>query len=281
MQRRKTRKRKRQKKFQASITALMPGTLNRGAKKRPLRAHNARKRKTGIFSLLHSRRWRSSHYVALLLAIMGAIALEFGFIDTTFDIVRPVIKNNHYADTQQIIKEAHLTQQNIFTTNPDDVSLRLEAFIPQIEHASVSLGLPNKALITITEREPVVVYKLHGRDSWVDANGHIFPAAEQRSDLIHLIDEDGTASQDGQRIDADLIRSLEELSTSLADMKEFHFQAAYGLFFISSEGWRVYLGDTKDLPNKLARWKSIHQQLLNENRPVKVIDLRFQHVYIQ
>jgi len=281
MQRRKTRKRKRQKKFNASITALMPKTLSRSPKKRRTSTHSAHKRKSNFFSILHSRRWRSSHYVALLLAIIGAIALEVGLLDTTFEIIDPVIKNNQYTDTRQIIKEAHLTQHNIFTTNPDETSRRLVAFIPQIKQANVSLGLPNKAIVTITEREPLVVYNFHGHNSWIDADGRIFPAAEQRPDLIHLIDEDGAASQDGQHINVDLIRSLTELSPSLGDIKEFHFQAAYGLFFISEEGWRVYLGNTENLPNKLARWKSIHQQLIDEKRPVNVIDLRFQHVYIQ
>jgi len=64
-------------------------------------------------------------------------------------------------------------------------------------------------------------------------------------------------------------------------MNEFHYRDIYGLSFISPEGWRVYLGDGENMQNKLAMWQTLRQQILQENRTVKVIDLRYDRAYIQ
>jgi cell division septal protein FtsQ len=281
MKRGSSRSRKKKQFDAASIPSLAPRTLEKGRKKRTSGRKTAHKRPKKAFPWLKARSWGLSHYFAILLMTASIVLLGFLFTDSSFTLSPPQITNNGYTDAGAIQQQAGMTGANIFTVDPKRVSLRLATVLPQVKETRVRLGLPNRAAIQVIEREPVLVYGRGNQSQWVDAEGHIFPAAEGPSSLPLLIDEDGSASPDGIHLDPAIWQAIQQITTSIPDMNEFHYRDVYGLFFISPEGWRVYLGDGENMPNKLAMWQTLREQILQQNRPVKAVDLRYDRVYIQ
>ncbi|HHB91393.1 MAG TPA: FtsQ-type POTRA domain-containing protein [Anaerolineae bacterium] len=277
---RRTVRHRKSKRFQApSISALLPGTLSqaRSGKKRP--RSNARKRKKpDVWSKIVAR-WGFSHYVALLLALMGLVGLFLLFTDTRFTIETPTVLGNSYVDTAEVIRYADVERANIFLVHDDEIVRRL-SLLPQVKEARVRLGLPNRLVIEVSERQPSLNYVRTGETFWVDEEGHLFPANEFRVDLPVLLDDDGTASPDGKHIDAALSQAVLFLAATMPEIAEFYYRSDYGLYFISPEKWRVYLGDAENMEGKLRKWEQIRRQLLQERRAVEIVDLRFDNVYV-
>ena len=280
MARKRTRKEKR---FEAtSLPVLSPKTLKQGKKKQRVARKTARKkpRKTSFLSK-RIRAWRFSHYIALLLMLGGLAALGYLFTDVNFQVAIPHVSGNNYLDAELIQQQADVAGENIFLINPAHIAAKLTTFIPQVEEAKIRLGLPNQVVILIQERQPVLVYSRGDNIQWASNDGHLFPMTQPRDDLPLLVDEDGSATTDGAMLNPGIWDAIQEISANIPEIKEYHYREVYGLFFISPEGWRVYLGDGENMQKKLATWQIIRQQILQENRPVKKVDLRYDRVYIQ
>ena len=279
MAKRGTRKKKR---FSAtSLPVLSPKTMKQGrAKQRGRREAPRRRKKDSALNKL-VRAWGFSHYIALLLLMSGIAALIFLFTDAEFQTQTPAISGNSYLNDEQILQQADLAGRNIYAIDPQRASRRLMTFLPQVKEARVSLALPNRIAIHVVERQPVLIYRQGNKILWADEEGRLFPAVADRSDLPLLIDEDGSASTDGEYLDPGVGQAVQILAMTLPDVSEFHHRQVYGLFFISPEGWRVYLGDGDDMQRKLITWQTMRKELLQENRSIKTVDLRYDRVYIQ
>ncbi len=282
MTRRNARNRKR-KRFQASsISALLPGTLDKGRKRgqsQQTKRQPRRKRRSKFLARITAR-WEFSHYFAALLATIGLLGVFLLFTDPRFAVETPIVSGNQYTDTNEIISMAAVDHANIFTVNPDQITARL-SLIPQIQEAHVRLGLPNRVSIDVMERAPMVLYVREGEAFWVDMEGKIFPAAELTADLPVLLDDDNSASMDGKRLDPSLIQAITTLNASMPELTEFRYRRDYGLYFLSPEGWRVFLGDADHMTEKLLNWQSIRQQLIQQGRQIEIVDLRFNNVYVR
>ncbi len=283
--RRSTRKRKR---FGTpSIPVLLPGTRRQSAQaSSSARARTASgsartgKRSGHPWLRKLTARWVFSHYMAGLLAVIGITGLFFLFTDPHFTIVAPQVEGLQSLDTAQVLRTARLDQANVFTLDVDQVAARLQ-LLPRVKRARVRLGLPNRALILITERDPVLLYVREGELWGVDEEGHLFSLGDDiRTDLPALLDDDASAS-DGHTMDVRLVQAVVQLHQKAPDLKEFRYRRKYGLYFLSPEGWRVYLGDARQMEAKLARWEAMHQQLLQQKRPVQEVDLRSKHIYVR
>ncbi len=278
MTRKGTRKKKR---FRAtSLPVLSPKTLQKGRSRTQQKRTRTHKKKESALKSL-SRSWGFSHYIALMLIASSISALVFLFTDATFRTGAPQVEGNHYLDAQQILQQAHLDGVNIYLIDPAEASRKLVTFMPQIEKVSVRLGLPDRVLIQVVEREPVLTYSQGEHRLWADAEGFLFPMTTELDTLPKLLDEDGSASVDGSHLNPGVWQGIQEIAASISGIDTFYYRDIYGLFFISPEGWRVYLGDGDNMQHKLAMWQTIRQQLLQENRTIKAVDLRYDRVYIQ
>jgi len=279
MKRRTARNRKRKRFNAPSISALLPGTLNKGRSRRKRGHTTQRKRQSSAVWAKLVARWEFSHYVAALLAVIGVAALLLLLTEPRFTVETPVVTGNQYLDASQIIRQAGLDQANIFLVRGDDIARRL-SLIPQVKDVRVRLGLPNRLTIAITERQPVLNYVREGETLWVDEQGYIFPAGEFRVDLPVLLDDDGSASPDGRHMDPVLSQAILLLHANMPETTEFNYRSDYGLYFLTPENWRVYLGDAQNMEAKLRKWQNIRPQLLQEGRSVENVDLRFENVYV-
>ena len=64
--------------------------------------------------------------------------------------------------------------QSIFTVQPDEVATRLRMNYPELLSAQVNVYLPNHVYVTVTERQPVILWQQDGGYTWIDATGVAF-----------------------------------------------------------------------------------------------------------
>lgn len=243
----------------------------------PLRART--RRWIGAFS---SRAWNWSHAGAGLLVALALAGLLYGFISLDFYIYNADIAEARYTTATDIYQQAGIYKFNVFYIDPVAVAARV-AQLPHVRSASVQVRLPNRVSIRVIEREPAILYQVQAQSRWVDDEGVISPAADERQGLIKLIDDAATTQIDNRHLDPSVLQAIQRISHDLPQVNTFRYQAPYGLFFFSPEGWRVYLGDADRMDAKLSAWQAIRTQILQNQAtatsPVEEVDLRFQRAY--
>ncbi len=273
------KRRKRQssgKRFdRTSIAVLNPRRLFSGNKTASTRIKRRSPKTSLIRRMYASRSWNFTHATALFLVVGALFAIAYGFLSIDFWVYSADVSNNRFTSSDQIYTQAGVHGFSAFFIDPNEVSGQLKQ-LPHVQNAYVRLRLPSDVHIQVEEREPTILYQIQGDSNWIDNEGVIMAAVEERSGLVKLIDDDKGGMLDERHIKPGLHQAIQHVTSTLPEVKTFRYQEPFGLFFISPEGWRVYLGSTDDMDTKLATWEAIRTKILRENRSIQEVDVRYE-----
>jgi len=259
---------------------LDPRKLLSGHPARPRRPKRKSERVSFWRRLWRSRAWNYTHVLAVILAVAAVAAILYGFVALDFWVhpASTTISDNRFTPAAEIYQQAGIHGFSAFFIDPAAVAARVEQ-LPHVQKARVRVRLPARVDIQVVEREPMILYQVQGDSYWIDAAGVIMPAVEQLHGLIKLIDDDRGGSQGAHKLDPGLLQAILHVTGTIPEVTTFRFQEPYGLFFISPEGWRVYLGDASNMDVKLAEWETLRKKILNDAISVQEVDLRYSHPY--
>lgn len=228
--------------------------------------------------LYASRDWHFSHALALTLLVAALFATGYGFLSDGFWVYSAIVSNNHHTSSEEIYRVADIHGYSVFFIDPAQVEEQLRQ-LPHIQDASVQVRLPAQVRIQVKEREPIILYQIQGDSYWIDAEGVIMSAVEDRAGLVKLIDDDQGGMSDERHLKPGLLQAIQHVTGRLPEVKTFRYQEPFGLFFISPESWRVYLGSTDNMEAKLATWEAIRAKILQNNYSVREVDVRYDRPY--
>jgi hypothetical protein len=224
--------------------------------------------------LYASRDWNFTHALALVLLVAALFATGYGFLSLDFWVYSAIVSNNHHTSSEEIYRQAGIHRFSAFFIDPAQVETRLRQ-LPHVRDARVQVRLPAQVRIQVMEREPIILYQIQGDSYWIDTEGVIMSAVEDRKGLVKLIDDDKGGMHDEHHIKPGLFQAIQHVTDTLPEVKTFRYQQPYGLFFISPEGWRVYLGSTDNMDTKLATWEALRTKILQDKYPVQEVDVRY------
>lgn len=225
---------------------------------------------------LAERSWNLSHAGAGGMLALGLAGLIYIFTNLNFYVFDAAFAETRYESPAVLYQQAGIDGFSAFFIRPAVVSQRLSQ-LPTIKSASVRVRLPNRVHIAVVEREPVLLFQVQTQSQWVDAEGVLIPAAEDRGGMVRLIDDSLATQIDPQHLDPAILLAIQQITTDLPQIETFRYQEPFGLYFFSPEGWRVLLGEAQNMDSKLLAWAALRQDLLRKKAVVQEVDLRFHH----
>jgi cell division protein FtsQ len=161
--------------------------------------------------------------------------------------------------------------QNLLAINTDAVIRRVSAN-QWVESIHVGRELPNKLVLEVKERTPLVLVKQDNDFCLMDAEGFVFKKLG-KSDEVDLpiitgVDEKEDVKSQLLLATLNLLKTVSKSSqyAYLGTVSEVHVDNVFGLSLISSTGLYLKLGTT-DFENKLKQLKLVLADL--ENRGMK------------
>lgn len=203
-------------------------------------------------------------------------ALFFLFQRDTFYVYDASVSGNHLLTAAEIYAAAGVDSLSVFWINPDDVRQNVEA-LSNIKSAQVKITLPANVSINIEEREPELVWQTGNATWWIDSEGTFIeprPEMGEPNNKLRLIDGEARPVTADTKIDIHIVRGAQAVHQSRPELSELMYTQAYGLSYISPEGWPIYLGDDQNIAAKLAAAKAVRADLLARNVVVNHIDAR-------
>lgn len=205
-------------------------------------------------------RWVSGLMVLMLTGLL------FIFSTADFFYVRSIaVGGLRYLTKEEIFAFTKVANQHIFWIDPERVRQNLLQS-PSIAEARVWLDWSPQLLnIVIEEREPAIVWEQSGTALWVDIQGRIMMQREDRPDLVRVSAsenvEQGVFSQTG-RVDEDIVVGAIQLKELLPEAALLRYDSFKGLGYANPQGWSVWFGVGKFMPEKVAIYRAISQDLL-------------------
>ncbi len=204
----------------------------------------------------------------------------------------------------------HLSGMNVFFFDPQNTHALLEKSFPELGYIDVQVGLPNKVIITVIERQPVLAWE-HGKVKWIDAEGYIFPArGEPSNQLVYVVgdttpplihennqqelnedvggeqgDEQNTKGEKDlsqkadlhPRMDPKLLQAILKLN-SLIPGVPLVYSGKDGLGWKDPAGWQVFIGTSlEQFDEKMRVYQAIVNRLNEQGIQPAMISVEHMH----
>lgn len=208
----------------------------------------------------------------LLILALAVVLYEF-FETDYFYVFRFNIVGAQYLTTAEIEQASGVRGYSIFFVDAHAVERDL-AKLPEVKAVAVTTRIPNQVTIEIQERQPQIVWQRGSETYWVDADGVFFRARANLSQLPVVSDLDQQAVKPGERAQANAVAACRALRDAMPESpRTLEWSAARGIAFTDEHGWKIYLGDAGDMPEKIATLRALVAQLAAQNARIRLIDL--------
>jgi hypothetical protein len=214
--------------------------------------------------------WLLSYRIFLSTAIYFALTLPY------FHVSSATVLGNSRLSREELDSVLSVTGQSIFMVQPDEVAARLRMNYPELASAKVNVYLPNHVYVTVTERQPVILWQQDGGYTWIDPAGVAFRPRGEAAGLVTVngltTPPAGVASLDDPFsplpfLQKELVNAILVLSPSVPAGSTMIFDPGYGLGWNDSRGWQAFFGTSaKDMALKVRVYQSLVDSLVSRGR---------------
>ena len=189
-----------------------------------------------------------------------------------FHAVWATVIGNNRLTAEEINAALGMAGQSIFTIQPDEVETRLRLNYHELTSAEVKVYLPNYVYVTVTEREPVILWQQGDGYTWVDSAGVAFrprgfvaglvPVVGNGTPPVEVVSADDPLSPP-PFISKEMVDAILVLAPHVPAGSYMLYDPHNGLGWNDSRGWQVYFGtDTKDMALKVRVYQSLVDSLM-------------------
>jgi hypothetical protein len=218
-------------------------------------------------------RWFSG---AMVIALLGVLFLLF--TRDAFFINQILVGPTRYLTPPEIFERSGLAKMHVFWVDPAAIEAHLEEDA-SIAKADVQVGWPpNLVQITITEREPAIIWEQSGLRVWVDVRGRVMALRRDDDKLIRVVVENasttphlgkcklmGTADVmgPGSCVDSDIVAGAIQFRALYPEVKVIVYDPDKGLGYHDGRGWVLWFGDGSDIVTKMSVYNTIVSKVLS------------------
>ena len=161
---------------------------------------------------------------------------------------------------EEIYAESGVAKQHIFWIDPVEAQKKVAA-IPGIASATITVKWPSTVTIAVTERVPVITWIEGEKKWWVDVTGQRFKSRGDLPGLLPItLDEAGKSYE---QIPVAAIEGALQLRALRPNIELLHYDSLRGLSYADGRHWRGYFGVGLDMPQKLAVYETLVDNLVS------------------
>jgi hypothetical protein len=222
---------------------------------------------------------------SIFFVILLGVALYILLSQPYFRVPNATVLGNNRLTREEIETASGTLGQSIFTVQPDEVEARLRMSFPELLSVQVDVYLPNHVYVTMTEREPVILWQQDEGYTWIDATGVAFRPRGIVTGLVPVkglvIPPPGPAPLNDPLsptpyMQQELVDSILLLAPHVPADTTMVFDRTFGLGWTDTRGWKAFFGTTaKDMPLKIRVYQSLVDSLLNRGISPTMVNVMY------
>ena len=223
----------------------------------------------------------SGKLASLLLLGASLAALWALFSSPAYRVQQIEVRGNRALDAEAVAQLSGIRGESIWFASAAQAAQSLLASA-YVEQAAVELALPNRAIVTLVERQPDMRWQLGGVQYLVDSSGKVLDAAREPAQPGTLVIQDArcnagvcAAMQPNDQVDPDALELARRLALRLPE--DLHltptlvgWDIALGVYVTTGGGQTIVFGQTDNFERKIA----VLGHLLGDKTAFTYLDLR-------
>jgi hypothetical protein len=226
--------------------------------------------------------WRlGSVFIIILIGLALYLSLSMPY----FRVSNITMDGNSRITHEEIETVLGVLGQSIFTVHPDEVETRLRMNFPEVLSAQVNVYLPNHVYLTLTEREPVILWQQGEGYTWIDSTGVAFRPRGFVTGLVlvngMVTPPVGTSLLEGSfapepYMQKELVDSILLLAPYVPADSTMVFDRTFGLGWTDSRGWKSFFGTSaEDMPLKVRVYQTLVASLVSRGISPTLINVMY------
>lgn len=192
--------------------------------------------------------WR---VLSFLLAAVFGVLIYLAWTLPVFRVSAAELTGNQMLSAEEVESILRLHDAPVFLVVPAQVETALHNNFPEITSMKVSVELPNRVLVSITERVPVIRWEQDGAYAWIDEQGVIFRPRGEVQNLVVVsasgspppgFEVEDESSAPAPFLSADIIESIRQLAPMVPQGSVLLYNPQFGLGWVDGRGWTAWFG---------------------------------------
>jgi len=220
--------------------------------------------------------------ISALMCAMLIFSLYIMWTSSTFKVNGAEINGNQRLSENEINAALQSIGQPIFMAIPAQIAANILADYPDLSSTEVRVVIPNRIIVSVAERIPLIAWYQDGAMAWIDAQGLAFPPRGKAENLISVVANGNpppvqlgpqqVAGQTQPFLDPAMVQAINTLNSFIPGGAPMIYDMTYGLGWQDTRGWQVYFGqNTDDIPMKLRIYQAIVDTLTKKGiRPTLI-----------
>lgn len=234
--------------------------------------------------------WQSaSLYIAFALLLVVILLTNL----SGFQVAAVELKGANRVTGADVTPAVVAVSHSIFTLDRETVVKAVAAAFPEFSKISLRVALPNRVVLNVSERQPVLAWISGDTTQWIAADGVVMPARGDGGTLLTISSDvavpasspasadqssastsdstDAQASTDAsttaaaagpQIVSQQLLQAAVSLASQMPSGASLVYDPVSGLGWNDPQGWQVYFGlDLSDIALKQSEYQAILARL--------------------
>jgi cell division protein FtsQ len=217
----------------------------------PVSAPDRRKRRRSRFGAFVRNGSRSGRLPAFLLSV-GLAVLVFGFLFSgDFPVKVVVVQGNNVAYADAITELSGAMGESIFSVESQAIAQRV-ATHPAVASVNVTTEFPDRVVIRLNERVPVLAWHTRNQVALVDERGDVIAIADDPT-LPVLVQTSGNGPAPGTRVTTGVVQAALYVHEKMGSrLVQLGYDPTSGLTAQLNDGRTVVFGDGNKIPLKVS-----------------------------
>lgn len=209
--------------------------------------------------------------IPLILTLILGAAAYFLLASPTFRVTEAEINGLSRLSAAEVNSALGIGGEIVFFLKPEEIVTRLRLSLPEIQSAQVTVAMPNRVMVEIRERKPVILWRQGSGFTWIDADGVAFRPRGEAEGLVVVAaggTPPGAPAPAGDLLSPpaylspDLVKTALALASSLPAGSTLAYDETNGFGWNDSRGWQVFFGtEAKSAALKLQVYQSLVDSL--------------------
>lgn len=227
----------------------------------------------------------SSRLVSGLMILSLAILIFFIWTSPSFSVIDLEITGNNRVNSDLISIYSDMVGKSIVTAIPEQIELNLHAGFPEFKHILVNVRFPNRILIEVEERIPVISWLQDDVITWIDREGVAFMPRGEAGNLVQVtalgppissVIDSPAPTYEQSFISPKVVQAILNLAPFVPSGMVLFFDPKYGIGWQDPHGWVVHVGlNTENLQMKLSIYQSLIERLQSQNIQPSLINMEY------
>ncbi len=225
-------------------------------------------------------RWISAGITAVLVFLLYTL-----WTASTFTVAAAEVVGAARLTVSEISAATDMVDEPIFKAVPAQIEQNLRTAYPDLSSVHVRVAFPNRVIVEVVERMPLLAWYQNGAMTWVDAEGVAFLPRGEASGLVQVTangaplsvqNDPDTPIYEMKFITPEMVQALLTLAPYVPSGLPMIYDPQYGMGWQDTRGWFVYFGqNTADIPMKLLVYQSMVDQFAQQGIQPALISVEY------